>query len=85
MPCPLSTTLLFVTKWGAEGAGQVPWHRKCPSQPARRMQWGPPLLGSPFRAEKLLQGDGLDMRSIPPGLAAPVQVEVLAGCVELCL
>ena len=62
----------------------MPWHSKCPAQP-EESSGAPPLLGSPFRAEKLLQGDGLDMRSIPPGLAAPVQVEVLAGCVELCL
>lgn len=34
----------------------------------RNVKWGPPLLGGPFRAEKLLHGDGLDLRSIPPGL-----------------
>ena len=83
MPCPLSTTLLFVTKWGWGGASALAQLSVLLSQ--KKAVGPPPLLGSPFRAEKLLQGDGLDMRSIPPGLAAPVQVEVLAGCVELCL
>lgn len=78
MPCSLPTTL------SQSGGGHVPWHRKCPAQP-EECSGAPPLLGSLFRAEKLLHGDGLDTRSIPPGLAAPIQVEMVAGCDELYL